>query len=375
MPGDTPPIRYAVVGLGWFAQIAVLPAFENARESSSLAALVSSDPEKLSVLGERYAVPEERRVGYGGYDELLRSGAVDAVYVATPNHLHRSYAVRAAEAGVHVLCEKPLAVTEEDCRAMIDAAEANGVLLMTAYRLHFEALSLRAVELARSGAIGEPRLFDALFSNPMDDPDSIRLGPIEKGGGTVYDIGVYCINAARSLFRSEPESVSAMSVSGASGADPRFRHCDETTAAVLRFPGGRLATFVSSFGGAGANHFRLVGTKGDLLAAPAFEVKADMTLRVTIGGETTEETFPARDQIAPELLHFSRSIREGRRPGPDGLEGLADVTVIRAIHESARRGGAPVAVEPTEGLTYADPSLGEHRPPRPDPELVNEEGP
>lgn len=372
MSEDVTPVRYAVVGLGWFAQAAGLPALENARENSAIAALVSGDPEKLAELGDRYGVPEEHRVHYDGYDELLRSGAVDAVYVATPNHLHRDHAVRAAEAGVHVLCEKPLAVTEEECRAMIDAAEANDVLLMSAYRLHFEAMNLRAVELVQAGKIGEPRLYDAVFSNPVEDPDDIRLGPIEKGGGTVYDIGVYCINAARYLFRSEPEVVSAHSVSS---DDPRFRDCDESTAAVLRFPGERLATFVTTFGGADANHFRVVGTKGDLVGSPAFDFKKDLKLTVTVDGETTEEEYEKRDQIAPEFLYFSRCVREGRRPEPDGLEGLADVKIVRAVYESARRGGEPVAIEPTEGLTYPDPSQEEHRPAPGQQELVNEEGP
>lgn len=371
-PQKKPPIRYAAVGLGWFTQVAALPAFEHARETSRIAGLVSGDDEKLAELGERYGVPEKNRVGYDGYDELLGSGEVDAVYIGLPNHLHREYTVRAAEAGVHVLCEKPMAVTEEECRAMIDAAEANGVKLMIAYRLHFEAMNLRAAELVRSGRLGDPRLYDAVFSNPVENPDDIRLNPIEKGGGTVYDIGIYCINAARYLFRSMPERVAAFS---ASSGDPRFRDCDETTSAILRFPDDRLATFISTFGGSDRNAFRLVGTEGDLLGEPAFDFKEDLKLRWTIGEETGEEEYETRDQIAPELDYFSRSVQEGRDPEPGGLEGLADVRIIQAIYESARRGGEPQEIEPVEGLTYPDPGQEEHRPAPGEQDLVNVETP
>lgn len=369
---EKPPIRYAAVGLGWFTQVAALPAFAHARETSRIAGLVSGDDEKLAELGERYGVPAERRAGYDDYDELLGSGEIDAVYIGLPNHLHREYAVRAAEAGVHVLCEKPMAVTEEECRAMIDAAEANGVKLMIAYRLHFEAMNLRAVELVRSGRLGEPRLYDALFSNPVENEDDIRLNPIEKGGGTVYDIGIYCINAARYLFRSMPERVAAFS---AASDDPRFRDCDETTSAILRFPGERLATFVSTFGGSDRNAFRVVGTEGDLLGEPAFDFKEDLKLRWTIGDETDEEEYETRDQVAPELDYFSRCVQEGRDPEPGGLEGLADVRIIEAIYESARRGGEPQEIEPVEGLTYPDPEQEEHRPPPGEQDLVNVEPP
>src|SRR5689334_15431189 len=134
-PAPTGPVRYAVVGLGHIDQVAVLPAFAHAHENSALAALVSDDPEKLDRLGRQYDVA--RRVGYDGYDQLLASGEIDAVYIGLPNHLHADYAIRAARAGVHVLCEKPMAIGEADCRAMIEAAEAGGVRLMIAYRLHF----------------------------------------------------------------------------------------------------------------------------------------------------------------------------------------------------------------------------------------------
>src|SRR5689334_7091572 len=150
-------IRYAVVGLGHIAQVAVLPAFAHA-ENSELAALVSDDPEKRAKLGRKYKV---KAFSYAEYDDCLRSGRVDAVYIALPNHLHREYSERAARAGVHVLCEKPMAVTARDCEAMIRAARKNRVKLMIAYRLHFERANLEAAKIARSGRLGELRFFSS----------------------------------------------------------------------------------------------------------------------------------------------------------------------------------------------------------------------
>ena len=197
-------IRYAVVGLGHIAQVAVLPAFRRAA-NSELLALVSGDPKKLKELGKKYRL--EHLYSYDDYGRALAN--VDAVYLALPNHLHREYAVRAAAAGVHVLCEKPMAVTQEDCHAMIQAARQNRSKLMIAYRLHFEQGNLEAIELANSGKLGTARLFTSEFSQQVADKN-IRTMSSSRGGGPLYDMGVYCINAARYLFRSEPIEVSAV---------------------------------------------------------------------------------------------------------------------------------------------------------------------
>ena len=341
-PGERPAggrgpkkIRYGVVGLGWFAQVAILPAFAHAGRNSELVALFSDDAQKLRKLGRKYRIDPERLYAYDRYDQALRSGEIDAVYIAVPNHLHRDYTVRAARAGVHVLCEKPMAVTEKDCEAMIRACADNGVKLMIAYRLHFERANLEAVELVQSGRLGEPRIYNSVFCNDVQDPDNIRLNPIEEGGGTLYDIGIYCLNAARYLFRSEPEEVLAMS---ARNDDPRFKKIDEMTSAVLKFPGDRLATFTSSFGAASSHHYDVFGTKGSLRVEPAFEFAEGMTHRVKIGEKTREKKFQKRDQVAPEILTFSECVTTGRDPEPSGREGLADVRVIRALYRSAKTG-------------------------------------
>ncbi|HKP49781.1 MAG TPA: Gfo/Idh/MocA family oxidoreductase [Gemmatimonadales bacterium] len=361
-------VRYAVVGLGHIAQVAVLPAFAHA-ENSELTALVSDDPEKLEKLGRKYKVTG--RYSYEQFEECLGSGTVDAVYIALPNHLHREYTERAARGGVHVLCEKPLAVTEEDCLSMIRVTEENQVKLMVAYRLHFEEANLKAIDLVQSGKLGDPRLFDSVFTMTVKDGD-IRLNPRELGGGTLYDIGVYCINAVRNLFGAEPMEVVAFS---ANKGDERFLQCEETTSAILRFPGReRLATFTCSFGAADVSHYRVVGSKGQLVMDPAYEYAGELEQKITVDGRTRSKTFSKRDQFAPELISFSDCILNGSAPEPSGWEGLADVRIIRALYRSADT-GQPVTLEP---FTREDrPSLEQElrRPPVSKPDLVNTEAP
>jgi glucose-fructose oxidoreductase len=321
-------VRYAVVGLGWIAQSAVLPAFKGARRNSELAALVSDDATKLRTLGRKYGAL--RLYSYEEYQRCLRE--VDAVFIALPNTLHREYAERAAEAGVHVLCEKPMAMTEQDCQAMIDACRGAGVRLMVGYRLHFEKANLRAVELVQSGALGEPRLFGSLFCMKVE-PGNLRLRAGE--GGPLYDIGIYCVNAARYLFRAEPEAVLAIH---ARRDEPRFADVPEMTAATLHFPGDRLASFSCSFGAAHHGTYWIVGTEGSLRVDPAYSIGEDLVHHLTRNGRTRTQIFKAKDQFAAELLHFSDCLLEGREPEPSGQEGLADVRVLRAIERSAETG-------------------------------------
>jgi glucose-fructose oxidoreductase len=366
---DGGKIRYAVVGLGHISQVAVLPAFKHAKENSELTALVSDDPEKLDKLAKKYKV--DALYSYEQYDDLLQSGKVDAVYVALPNHLHREYTVRAAEAGVHVLCEKPMAVTEQDCEEMIRACDDNRVKLMIAYRLHFEETNLKTIELAQSGKLGALRCFDSVFTMNVEDEHNVRLKPLDMGGGPVYDIGTYCINAARYLFRDEPIEVSAFS---ANNGEPRFRNVDEMTCAILRFPGERLATFTCSFGAVDVASYRVVGTKGEVRVEPAYEYAVELRQYVTIDGKTSDHKFGKRDQFAPELVYFSNCIQQNLEPEPSGWEGLNDVRVIRAILESAST-GRPVRLPPATRELRPSMMQEMQKPPVRKPDEVNVRGP
>jgi predicted dehydrogenase len=366
---DTSPkrvVRYAVVGLGHIAQVAVLPAFAHAKRNSRLVALVSGDADKRRQLERRHK--GVRALDYDGYDALLRSGEIDAVYIALPNNLHRQFSVSAAQAGIHVLCEKPMAVTEDECVEMIAAAEQNRVKLMIAYRLHFDSATLRTLETVRSGRIGEPRLFGSLFTMQVKD-ENIRLER-ELGGGPLYDIGIYCINAARHALGAEPLEVVGASFTG---TDPRFAEVEETFSAILRFPGDRVASFTCSFGAADISSYRIVGTKGDIHVEPAYEYQEGLVLRSRTKGRTRTQRFEKRDQFAPELLYFSDCILEDREPEPSGMEGLIDVHIIRALYESART-GQPVAIAPVTKQRRPGPELEMKKPPVRKPDLVHAEG-
>jgi predicted dehydrogenase len=359
----TKDVRYAVIGLGHFAQAAVLPALDRLR-GSDLTAICSSDPEKLRKLGSRYGVTH--RLGYDQYDALLRSDEVDAVYIALPNSLHADFAVRAAEAGVHVLCEKPMAVTAADCRRMVAAARKHGVKLMVGYRLHFEAANLAAVETLRSGAIGTPRSFDSTFTMQVQ-PDNIRLRA-ELGGGPLHDLGTYCINAARYLFRAEPTE--ACGFSAARSDDARFGEVPEQISALLRFPDERLARFTVGFGGAHVSRYEVVGSKGVLRVDPAYDYAGALAVELQSDGRRSRRSFRKRDQVAAELRYFSECIRRNREPEPSGSEGLADVLAIEAILEAIATGRnvAIPAIEPGQR-----PDLGQRTyvPPHGEPDLVH----
>lgn len=331
-------IHYAVVGLGDIAQEAVLPAFSETR-SSELTALVSGDLTKREELSKKYKL--SRTYSYAQLEECLNSGEVDAVYVATPNHLHREYVERAARKGIHVLCEKPMAPTRTDCEAMIQAAREHSVKLMIAYRLHFERATLEAIEIAQK-KLGDLRIFSSVFSQQVK-PGNIRVTvPEQLGGGSVWDMGVYCINAARYFFQAEPYEVAAFSSNSDS---KRFGSVDEMTTAMLRFPGDRLAVFASSFGAASTDSIILVGSDGRLEIEPAFGYTDSMVHRLTVDGKTSEKKYPQTQHFAAEIDYFSQCILEGTEPEPSGEEGLADVRIIEAIYRSATN-GRPETLEP-----------------------------
>ncbi len=337
--GDSKKVRYAVVGVGWIAQEVVLPAFKNTK-NSELAALVTEDPKKAEELGKRYEVWQT--LGYEDYDNLLRSGSIDAVYIALPNSMHKDYSVRAARAHVHVLCEKPMADSVAECEEMIRAAEENSVKLMIAYRLHFEPANLKAVEMIQAGEIGEPRIFSSVFSQQVEE-GNVRLKKA-LGGGPLMDMGVYPINACRYLFRDEPVEVVGV---GANSGDPRFREVHETASGILRFPGEKLAILTSSFGAASADAYQVVGTKAELWLQPAYDYHEALKLKFKSGDKEKETSFDTVDQFGAELEYFSECVLNNTEPEPSGYEGMADMRIVEALLESMRS-GKPVKLGPYE---------------------------
>lgn len=322
-------IRYAVVGAGWIAQEAFLPGVP-ATGNSRVQALVSGHP-RARELADFHAIPEV--LGYGDYDALLASDRIDAVYIALPNSMHADYAIRALNAGKHVMVEKPLATTLEESRAMIAAAEGAGRFLMTAYRLHNEPGTLAALQMIREGKIGQPVHFSSAFGF-QSTLGNHRL-QAQHWGGPLQDIGVYCLNAARHVFGQEPIAVQAMAHSP---DDPRFTEIDAHIAVTLRFPRG-LAQFFCSFGSEAVEHYRVLGTEGELTVDPAYRFESAISLRLKQGDRVSVTDFPAVDHFAGQLAYFSDCIAQGTPPEADGAEGLADMAALLAIEEAIASGG------------------------------------
>jgi predicted dehydrogenase len=356
-------VRYAVVGAGNIAQVAVLPAFEHARENSRLVAVISGDPEKRATLRERFGL--ELEGDYADFESILEDGDIDAVYIATPNAHHKEFAIRAAEQSVHVLCEKPLAPSAADCLAITKACAENQVRLMVAYRLHFEKATLAAIDLVRAGKLGRLRLFNSFFSHVVREGD-IRRDP-QVAGGAALDLGVYCINAARHLFDAEPVWAMASMI--------EQNGTDDTLTAILRFPDDRLAQFCISNSVAGTSSYEIGGSKGHLRVEPGFDYVNGISHYLTLGDKEAEHTsFPKGDQFAPELSYFSDCILNDHDPEPSGEEGWCDVRVVEALLESARM-HLPVELPAYERQRRPSLSQAKHAPPIRKQETVHAPGP
>jgi glucose-fructose oxidoreductase len=216
-------------------------------------------------------------------------------------------------------------------------------------------------------SLGTLRMFTASFSNDVE-AGNIRLQ--EGEGGPLFDIGIYCLNAARYLFRAEPEEALAWHVTG---DDRRFGEVPEMTAAVLRFPGNRLASFTCSFGASGVAAYEIVGTRASLRVDPAYSIAEDLTHRLTREGKTRTRVFKARDQFAPELLYFSDCIRKNIDPEPSGEDGLQDVRIVRALYRAAET-GRPVRLAPARLKKRPGIKQLKRRPPVAKPRLIKVEG-
>lgn len=325
---DGRKVRYAVLGAGWIAQEDFFPGIGHTG-NSEITGIITGDEEKAAILAEKYQV--EHTWNYGQLAEALKSGEFDALYLATPNSRHREFAVPALEAGIHVLLEKPMAPTEEDCQAIITASERSGAKLMIAYRLHFDEGTLSSIQAIRDGAIGEPRIFSSVFGQQVAAENSRMRG--ELWAGPLPDMGTYPINAARNFFGAEPVEVMAFTESL---PELRFSQVEEMISVLLRFPENRLAQFVVSYGVDSVSELRIAGTKGNLRLDPAYSYDKAIERWVLAGGKAEHTKFAHRDQFGGEAKYFSDCILDDHQPEPNGLEGLADVRVMTAIELSLR---------------------------------------
>lgn len=324
-------IGYAVIGLGAVARTAILPAFARVAHNSRLVAVISRDRAKAQAIAEPYRASAYQ---LEEFRQCLQREDVNALYIALPTSLHCDYTVEAARAGVHVVCEAPMAIVADECRRMIRTCQTNRTKLMLAYRFHFRPASLRTLELVRAGDIGIPKTVSSDYTLRVDDPSSPYLQR-RMGGGTVFNLGVECINAARSVLGQEPAQVMAMTARTGRryGGD-----VDEGAVALIRFPGERLAHFHTSFGEEPRSALTIFGEEGLVRLHEAYEPRGPMTLDIVKQGERQELRFEAVDAMASLIGYFSDCVIQDRPPEPSGVEGLQDVRMIEAIYRSSRDG-------------------------------------
>lgn len=335
-------LGWAVVGLGKFATEQLIPAFSDCKHSK-LVALVSGSPEKAERLAAEYGLEAQNIYNYQNYDTLKDNPAVDVIYIVLPNSLHAEYTVRGAQAGKHIMCEKPMATSVEDCQQMIAACQKAGKKLMIGYRAQYETYNLKAIELIRNGKIGKLKLITSDHGRPLkpDQPeDKWRADKKLAGGGSLMDIGIYSLQATRYLTGEEPIEISAMKSS--TPGDPRFKEVEENINFTLRFPSGVLANCSSSYGFFEVKRFQAFGSEGTLTLDPATDYdEHNLTLKTDAG--TEEIKLNGNNHFAAEIDHFSICILENKTPKTPGEEGLQDIKLMMAIYEAAEK-GQPVKV-------------------------------
>jgi predicted dehydrogenase len=330
-PGEK-PIGYAAVGLGTISGIFMRACAES--KKAKITALVTGHPDtKGKQYAAAYGFPETSIYTYESFDRIRDNPAVDAVYIGLPNSMHREYTVRAAQAGKHVLCEKPMATNVADCERMIGACKAANVKLMIAYRCHYEPTNLRAAQLARSGALGQVQAIESAFGFNIA-PGEWRLSKAMAGGGPLFDVGIYSLNACRYLTGEEPAHISAYA--STIDHDGRFREVEENVAWTMKFPSGIVASCTTTYGANMAGYFRVYGAKGWLTVDNAFSYDG-LRLRAFIDGKDIDEPNPARDpsHFQAEAEHFSHCVQNNQTPQSPGEEGLKDLQYITEIYRSA----------------------------------------
>ena len=322
-------LNVALAGLGSLSTNQIAPALAST-EFAQLAGIITGTPEKAERWQDEYGIPDENVYSYDDMDRLADNDGIDIVYVVTPNGLHPEHTVRAARAGKHVLCEKPMANTVAECETMIEECRNAGVKLAIAYRCQFEPHHLECIRMAREREFGDMRVIHAGFGFRIGNPDQWRLRADLAGGGALMDVGVYALQACRYLTGEEPIRVAAL----ATKTDPvKFAEVDETITWQMVFPSGIIAECSTSYNVNGINRFRAWAERGWFGLEPAFDYGG-----VRGASSRGPIAFDATDQFAAEIDDFARCIIEDRESIVAGEEGLKDLRVIEAIYESIRTG-------------------------------------
>ena len=323
------PFQWGILSAANIARRRFVPGIQGGTEGQ-VAAVAARDGDRARAFAAEFGIPR----AYDSYDALLADPEVDGVYIGLPNGLHAEWTVRAAAAGKHVLCEKPLARRAADVDRMADACSAAGVVLMEAFMYRHHPQHTRVRELLAAGEIGEPSYLRATFSFAMDAERrsrDVRVKP-ELDGGAFMDVGCYTLNAARFLFDAEPIEVTALQ-----RFDPSLG-VDTTLAALIRFPDDRLALVDGSFDVSGPQRYEISGTRGTIVVDPCFQPGPNTaSFTVTRGGERRLIEVPGVDQYALQADHFARSARAGRLL-PPAEDGRAQARALEALYRSAETG-------------------------------------
>src|SRR5271156_5668884 len=325
-------VGFAVVGLGSIAQGSVLPAFSRSNKAR-LVAVVSRNRNKAARVARNFKAPAFYSLDE--YAACLANPEVEAVYVATPQGEHAWLTIQAAQAGKHVLCEKPLAATVEQSAQMVKACQNNSVLLMTAYRKYFEPGTRLLKKLIQAGEFGRIDVIHTAFSELHVPGKSLQwlLDPELAGGGPLMDLGIYCVNTSRWLAGEDPVEVSAQAWKN---DELRFQQVEEGITFRMHFPSGLVVQGSSSYGAVLSSLIYIQGTKGWASMAPAFDFNEPRRLIGTIRGREIDRRFKVIDEFALALGAFASAIRNQRKIEPDGEQGHRDMILLQAIYESAR---------------------------------------
>ena len=353
-----PPLKrlgFAVVGLGELALGEILPAFGQCKYAK-LAALVSGDPAKAAKVAGQYGIGADHIYDYANFDRIANDPTVDVVYVVLPNSMHLEYTVRATKAGKHVLCEKPMANSSTECAEMIVACESAHRQLMIAYRCQYEPYNREMIRLARSGELGSIRLIEAANGQNQAPNNQWRHKKALAGGGSLPDVGIYCLNATRYITGEEPIQVSAQILSDES--DPRFTEVEDRVAFQLKFPTGIQASCQSFYSAHESRRCRVHLEKGWIDLDPAFAYRG-LKLKTSFAkgkAEIGQEIkLPEKSHFALEMDHMAERTLQNVRTQTPGQEGMQDMKLIEAIYQAAREGKTidlphVQGIDPTRGL-------------------------
>jgi predicted dehydrogenase len=326
-------VRWGVLSTAAIGMVKVIPAMQRG-EWSEIAAIASRDLDKAKKAAQRLGIPK----AYGSYEELLRDDKIDAIYNSLPNHLHVPWSIRAAEAGKHVLCEKPIGLNVDEARQLLATRDRTGVKIQEAFVVRTHPQWLETLRLIKSGRIGELRAVHGFFSYFNSDPANVRNNP-EIGGGALLDIGCYPINISRFVFGVEPRRVL-----GLIERDPDLG-IDRLTSAILDFPSGQ-ASLTCSTQLVPYQRMQLCGTRGRIEVEIPFNAPPDQPTRLFIhdgsdlaGNNPEVIELPVCNQYTIQGDLFSRAIIENSRQAIPLEDAISNMTVIDALFRSAAAGG------------------------------------